>query len=260
MIKVAPNFCAGGIKMSSDAYFNAALAALAELRESQRAGICSAAELLVQAIIEDRRIFSFGASHSFILTEELVYRTGGLMLINPIYPQGMNLFVRPMTQTSRFERIPGLGAELLAGAPVEAGDVLLITSTSGRNAVVIDMAIAAREQGIKLIGITSLAYTQGVGSRHPSGQKLVDLCDIVLDNGAPYGDAVVEIEGFPQPVGPLSSLTGIAIVNALASEVVEQLVKRGVNPPVFMSANLDGGDEYNAKLLEVNRHRIFYMK
>lgn len=260
MTRAAPNICAGGIEMKSDAYFDNALAVLAELRESQRAGIGTAAEMLVTAIIEDRRIFSFGASHSFILTEELVYRTGGLMLINPIYPHGMNLFIRPMTQTSRFERIPGLGAELLAGAPIEAGDILLITSTSGRNAVVIDMAIAAREQGISVIGITSLAYTQGVGSRHPSGKKLVDLCDVVLDNGAPYGDATVDIPGFPQRVGPLSSLTGIAIVNALAVEVVAQLVERGVNPPVFMSANLDGGDEYNARLLEENRHRIFYME
>ena len=246
--------------MSADAYFASALAALTQVRDTQQAGICQAAEMLVDAIAQDRRLFSFGASHSFILTEELVYRTGGLMLINPIYPHGMNLFVRPMTQTSRLERVLGLGTELLAGAPVQADDVLLIASTSGRNAVVIDMAIAARERGIKVIGITSFAYTQGVGSRHPSGKKLADLCDILLDNGAPYGDAAVEIPGFPQRVGPLSSLTGIAIVNALAAEVVAKLVQRGITPPVFMSANLDGGDEYNARLLAENRHRIFYME
>ena len=134
------------------------------------------------------------------------------------YTRGMHLFVRPMTLTSRLERVPGLGAALLAGAPAQAGDVLIIAATSGRNAVVIDMALAARAQGLLVIGITALAYTQGVSSRHPSGKKLVDLCDIVIDNGAPYGDAVVEIPGFPQKVGPLSSLTGIAIVNALVAE------------------------------------------
>jgi len=246
--------------MSAQAYFDEAIRALQAVAVSQQKSITRAAELLVDAVVNDRRIFSFGASHSFILTEELVYRTGGLMLVNPIYPHGMNLFVRPMTQTSKLERVLGLGAELLHSSPAQAGDVLLITSTSGRNAVVIDMALAAREQGITVIGITALAYTQGVGSRHPSGKKLADLCDVLIDNGAPYGDAAVAIHGFPQKVGPLSSLTGIAIVNAMVAEVVEQLVARNVTPPVFMSANLDGGDEYNARLLAENKHRIFYME
>src|SRR3972149_7316896 len=100
--------------------------------------------MLAEAIARGSSIFSFGASHSFMLTEEMVYRTGGLMLVNPIYPHGMNLFVRPMTATSRWERIPGLGAEILAGSPAKKNDVLIIASTSGRNHVVIDLAIAAR--------------------------------------------------------------------------------------------------------------------
>lgn len=245
--------------MSAEAYFQAAGEALARVAESQREPIGRAASLLVETILADRSLFSFGATHSFILTEELVYRTGGLMLVNPIYPHGMNLAVRPMTQTSRFERIPGLGAELLAGAPAGAGDVLILASTSGRNAVVIDMALAARERGIRTVGITALAYTQGVSSRHPSGFKLADLCEIVIDNGAPYGDAAVAIPGFPQKVGPLSSLTGVAIVNALAAETVARLVAAKVVPPVFMSANLDGGDAHNAVQLKANAHRIHYM-
>jgi uncharacterized phosphosugar-binding protein len=182
------------------------------------------------------------------------------MLVNPIYPHGMNLFVRPMTLTSQLERVLGLGATLLSGSPVQAGDALIIASTSGRNAVAIDMAIAAKERGMGVIGITALAYTKGVTSRHPSGKKLVDLCDVVIDNCAPYGDAAVEVEGFPQKVGPLSSVTGCAIVNALVAEVVARLVQRGITPPVYMSANLDGGDEFNARLLAENKHRIHYLE
>lgn len=245
--------------MSAERYFEQALEALRRVAASEKEHIVHAAGMLADAVIQDHSIFSFGASHSFILTEELVYRTGGLMLVNPIYPHGMNLSVRPMTLTSRLERVVGLGAELLAASPAKEKDVLLIASTSGRNAVVIDMAIAARSRGIRTIAITSCAYTQGVGSRHPSGKKLADLCDLVIDNGAPYGDACVEVQGFPQKVGPLSSLTGIAIVNAIAAEVVSQLVAHGVTPPVFLSANLDGGDEHNARLLAANRHRIHYM-
>jgi uncharacterized phosphosugar-binding protein len=245
--------------MSAERYFEKAIETLQSVAESQQDNIARAARMLVDAVVGGGSIFSFGASHSFMLTEELVYRTGGLMLVNPIYPHGMNLFVRPVTATSRLERVVGLGAELLSSSEAKAGDVLILASTSGRNAVVIDMAIAAREKGIGTIGITSLAYTRGVGSRHPSGKKLVDLCDVVIDNGAPLGDAAVEIPGFAQKVGPLSSVAGCAIVNALVVEVVGRLVKQGIEPPVFMSANLDGGDEYNARLLAENRERIHYL-
>lgn len=246
--------------MSATVYFEKAIETLRKVIDSEREHISEAADMLTEAITGGASIFSFGASHSFMMTEEMVYRTGGLMLVNPIYPHGMNLFVRPITATSRLERVPGLGAEMLAASPAKEGDVLIITSTSGRNAVVIDMAIAARERGIKTIGITSLEYTKSVGSRHPSGKKLADLCDVVIDNGAPAGDAAVEIPGFPQKVGPLSSVTGCAIVNALVAEVVDKLVGKGGSPPVFMSANLDGGDEYNARLLSENKHRIHYME
>ena len=245
--------------MSYKAYLQTAVDAIRRVAETQDGAIDAATDLLVEAIDSGRSIFSFGASHSFMTTEELVYRTGGLMIVNPIYPHGMNLFVRPMTATSRMERVVGLGSEMLASSPACEGDVLLLTSTSGRNAVVIDMALEARKRKIKTIGITSLAYTGGVGSRHPSGKKLADLCDVVIDNCAPLGDAAVEIPGFPQKVGPLSSVTGCSIVNSLVVEVVARLVERGAEPPVFMSANLDGGDEWNARLLKANRERIHYM-
>ena len=222
-------------------------------------GIDRAAVLLADAIQAGQSLFAFGASHSFMLAEEMVYRTGGLMLVNPIYPHGMNLSVTPLPLTSKLERIVGLGTELLAHSPAKAGDVLILASTSGRNAVTIDMALLARERNIKTIGITSLAYTHGVGSRHPSGKKLAELCDLVIDNGAPYGDAAVEIPGFAHKVGPLSSVTGCAIVNALACETVRQLVERGVTPPVFVSANTDPGDAHNARLLAENRARIHYL-
>jgi uncharacterized phosphosugar-binding protein len=245
--------------MPAQSYFEKAIAALQTVLETQRDAISQAADLLTEAITTDRCIFSFGASHSFILTEEMVYRTGGLMLVNPIYPHGMNLSVRPLTLTSQIERIAGLGARVIETSPAKAGDVLILASTSGRNAVVIDMALAARELGIKTVGITSAAYSAGVNSRHPSGMKLSELCDILIDNGAPYGDAAVDIEGFKQRTGPLSTVTGCAIVNAIVVEVVESLVLKGIVPPVYMSANLDGGEAHNEPLLAENRHRIFYL-
>jgi len=245
--------------MSARTYLETASQTLVHLAETEQPQIAAAANLLADTIVAGGSLFAFGASHSFLVAAELVYRTGGLMLFNPIYPHGMNLGVRPLTMTSRLERVPGLGRELFNASPAKAGDVLLVASTSGRNAVVIDLALAARERGVKLIGITARAYSDGVASRHPSGQKLADLCDLVLDNGAPYGDAAVAVAGFRQKIGPLSSVTGCALANALVAETVAVLVARGVTPPVFMSANLDGGDEFNARLLEENKDRIHYL-
>lgn len=232
---------------------------VAALQRLDRAQIAAGARRIADTILTGHSLFSFGASHSFMVTEELVYRAGGLMLVNPIYPHGMHLGVRPLTMTSQLERLPGLGRELLNGSPARAGDLLLITSNSGRNAVAIDMALHARETGITTIGITSLAYRNQGSSRHATGQKLCDLCDLVIDNGVPYGDAVVDIPGHPQKVGPLSSLTGLAIANALVVETVNQLVERGIEPPVFCSANVDGGEAFNARLLEKHKHRIHYL-
>lgn len=245
--------------MSANDYLQQAIAALGRVADTQADQIGKAAEAFADAVENDNGIFAFGASHSFILAEEMVYRTGGLMLVNPIYPHGMNLFVRPLTATSQWERILGLGKAVLESAPIKAGDVLVIASTSGRNAVALDMAIAAKEQGIKTIGITSVEYSANVTSRHPSGKKLLDLCDIIIDNCAPHGDAAVSVPGFEQKVGPLSTVTGSAIVNSIVAETVKLLVERGIEPPVFISANLDHGDDYNARKLAENKHRIHYM-
>jgi len=246
--------------MKGESYFDAAIAALTQVRETQAAPIRQAAQLMTEAIVAGQSLFSFGASHSFITTEELVYRTGGLMLINPIYPHGMNLFVRPMTATSAAERVVWSCGRMLGASRAKPGDGLVLTTSPGSNAGTIELALTARRKGIRVIGLTAMAYTSGVTSRHPSGKKLADLCDVLIDNCVPYGDAAVAVEGLAQKVGPLSTVTGCAIVNELVVSVVRNLVARGVEPPVFVSANVDGGDERNARLLAENRHRIHYME
>ncbi len=242
----------------AESYLAGAEEALRKVRADLH-NIRQAAAIISEAIQKGQAIFSFGASHSFIMTEELVYRSGGLMLVNPIQPYGMNLAVRPMTLTSQLERLPDFGKVLLENSPVKAQDVVILTSTSGRNAVIIDMALAAREKGAKVIALTSLEYSSQVTSRHPSKCKLNDLAEVIIDNGAPYGDAVGEINGFKQKVGPVSTVGGCAALNAMIAETVQSLVNDGYTPPVFMSANLDGGDEFNARMLSENAERIYYM-
>jgi len=245
--------------MPSQTYFTEAITALQRVANTQQKNISAAAEMLAETIAEGRNIFSFGATHSFILTEEMVYRAGGLALVNPIYPHGMNMFVRPLTATSQTERTLGWGKTLLNISPIKEGDALLIASVSGRNAVVIDMALDARERNIKTIGICSLAYNK-IASRHPSGKRLCELCDVVLDNCVSLGDATVSVKGMKHKIAPISSITGCALVNAVLVEVAEKLVERGIEPPFFQSGNVDGSDAHNERVIKQNRQRIFYME
>jgi uncharacterized phosphosugar-binding protein len=218
------------------------------------------AQVLAEAVMQGRRIFAFGCTHSSIPIQDLVYRAGGLMLINPIFGPGIaSLDVFPATLSSAIERLQGYAQVLLDNNPIGAGDVLILVSVSGRNAVPVEMAKLARERGIKVIGVTSRAYTGAFPSRHPSGKKMYEFADVVLDNKVDAGDALLQAEGVPQKFCPASGVTSTALLQALVAATVGELLERGMTPPIFLAANVDGGAEYNAKLLAQYRDRIFYV-
>jgi uncharacterized phosphosugar-binding protein len=148
---------------------------------------------------------------------------------------------------------------LIDNTPLKAGDVLIVVSVSGRNAVPIEMAQLAQERGVKVIGLTSRAYTESVCPRHPSGKKMYEFADVVLDNKVDKRDAVLETEGMPQKFSPASGVTSIAILQGLVAATIQELLRRGITPPVFLAANVDGGKEYNARLLEKYKDHIFYL-
>ncbi len=240
-------------------YFSEVKKILSEVEETQVENIERAANLIAERVLKGNNIFIFGASHSAMMAEELVYRAGGFMLINPIFAPGLSLSERPVTKTSKLERLEGFAKIIIESSPIKEGDVLIIASVSGRNAVPIEMALEAKQKGISVIALTSLNYSKNVGSRHGSGKKVYEIADIVLDNCCPKGDAVLQIGDFPQKVAPASTIAGVYILNAMVARVVEILAERGLEPPVFMSGNLDGGDEYNNRKLQEYKDRIFYM-
>lgn len=240
-------------------YFETVIQLLQEVRETQHDAIEQAAQAIADAIEADHLIYAFGATHAGILAQELFYRAGGLVPINPILPPGLTTDVRPSTLTSRLERMPGFAAQILAELPIEDGDVVIIHSVSGRNAVAIEMAQGARERGAFVIALTSLQYSKAVEPRAPGMPRLFEAADLVLDNHAPVGDAAVKLPGLPQKVGPTSTVTGAAILNAIVVRVSELLMQRTGDPPVFMSANLDGGDEHNKRWLEHYKGRLLYL-
>jgi uncharacterized phosphosugar-binding protein len=241
-------------------YLEGIKALLDRMAAEEMKALDEAAGLMADAIVAGHAIFAFGCTHSSLPIQDLVYRAGGLMLINPIYGPGIaSLDVRPATLSSAIERLEGYAQALLDTHPIKAGDVLILVSVSGRNAVPVELAMLARQRGIKVIGVTSRAYTGAFASRHPSGKKMYEFADVVLDNKADPGDASLEAEGVPQKFCPVSGVTSTAILQALVAATVEALLQRGVEPPIFLAANVDGSEEYNARMIAANRDRIFYL-
>lgn len=230
-----------------------------EVVSSQERKIDQAASLISEAIANGNSIFAFGASHAGMLSMELFYRTGGLVNINPIFAADLMSNIRPATLTSDIERLEGYGNLILRNTAIREGDVLILHSVSGRNAVTIDMGLEAKKLGVKVIVITNLEYTSKVTSRHSSQLKLKDVGDIVIDNCGEFEDSSQKIEGVEQKMGPTSTIIGAFIVNGISLKVAEKLVDKGLEVPVFHSANIDGGDKHNKELMEKYKNNIFYM-
>lgn len=245
--------------MKSKEYIAGVLACIEKAYETQTDRITDAAKLIADATEAKNNVWIFGCSHAGIIAEEAFYRSGGMVTINPIMFPGFMLNTRPVTMTSKLERLPGLAKIIAEENNLRRGDVLLIHSVSGRNTVPVELAAEAAALGVRTIALTNLDYSRSVSSRAPSGKRLFEVCDIVIDNCGCVSDASVEIPGLPEKIGPTSTTVGAAIVNALIIDAVEMLVERGVVPPVFMSANIDGGTEHNAKILEEYKNNIFYM-
>ena len=240
-------------------YLDLVIELLKEVRETQREVIEQAAHVVADCILADHLVYVFGASHAGILAQELFYRAGGLVPVNPLLPPGLVTDVRPITLTSRLERLPGFGSQIIAESPVERGDVMIVHSVSGRNAVAVEIAQGARERGATVIAVTSLNYSRSVQPRQPGMSRLFEVADLVLDNRAPVGDALVELAGLGQRAGPSSTVTGAAMLNAVMVKAAEIIFKRSGNAPVFLSANIDGGDEHNQRWLEHYRGRLTYL-
>ena len=245
--------------MLAQSYINTCLTVLQRLQDEQMDKIEEAARMIADAIAEGHSFFAFGCTHSNLPVQEVFYRAGGLMLVNPIFPPGLSLDARPPTMTSQMEQMEGYGRLIFRNVPAKEGDVLVLISTSGRNAVPIEVAMEAKKRGLTVIAITALEYSRSLTSRHSSGKKVYELADLVLDNYSPRGDAVLELEGLPQKTGSTSGVVASVMMHAIISQVVENLMAKGFAPPIYMSGNLDGGAEHNEHMLKAYKDRIFYM-
>ncbi len=227
----------------TESYINTVTGLLGRLLETQSGAIDEAAKAVADSLEKGGTLFAFGTGHSHMLAEELFYRAGGLVKVHPILDAPLMLHVGA-SRSSEVERIPGYAATLVGfGADPGERDVMIIFSNSGRNAVPVDMALIMKERGVKTIAVTNLNHSRASSSRHPSGKRLFEICDIVIDNGGCVGDASINAEGYV--CGPTSTVIGAAIVQCIACGATGELAARGVKPEVFCSSNVDGGDEIN---------------
>lgn len=214
-----------------------------------------AAELVADAIERDELVHVIGpGGHSNMAVEEVLWRAGGLAPINAILDPGTNV-IHGAKRSNIIERCPGYGIRVLDAYGINRpGEVLIIVNAYGINSMTIDVAVEAKKRGLKTIAITSDSFAkivpQGAPSRHPSGKNLYENVDIYINNHLPVGDACISIEGMEQKMGPMSTFCNCFAIDCLMMKAAEKLIAKGITPPVWMSANMPGGDDANKALEE----------
>lgn len=240
-------------------FFDAAIGLLERVREEEAGRIAEAGALVAGAVAAGNRLFAFGAGHSSLPAQDVVYRAGGLALMNFLaVPGTAGIDVMPATLGSALERVDGLAGAVLDSSPASDGDVLVIISLSGRNSLPVEMAMNARAIGLRVIGVTSVAYATGTKSRHVSGTFLKDHCDVVLDTKIAVGDAELTLDGIDAPFAPASTVVTCAVMQAVMAAAAEGLAARGIEPPLLRSGNVDGGHEWNGRVMQEYGDRIFF--
>lgn len=238
-------------------YFEAIHELQQRVIESQRDVLTMVAADMAATVRGGGRILMFGTGHSHLLIEECFYRAGGLPAVTPIFDPALMLH-EDAAHSGVLERSAGLAEPLLARYRPQPGEMLFIISNSGVNQMPVEMAVAARRQGLKVVALLSRAYAARAPLA-PIGVRLEEVSDYVIDNGGEPGDGLVAVDGSRWRVGPSSTVIGALILNGLVTETVLRLAADGAGDlPVFASLNMPGAAEHNDRLLEkwrpVNPH------
>jgi uncharacterized phosphosugar-binding protein len=219
--------------------------------ERQLPLIQQAAELFSKTILAGRMVHVFGSGHSRIMVEEMWPRYGSFPGFNPIVELSLsfhNLVVgaNGQRQAMFLENVSGLASRILRNFDLSPQESALVISSSGCNIVPIEIAEEFRRRGVSVVAIISREHSEASASRRPDGKKLQDFADLVLDTGAPVGDAMVKIDGLETPVAPGSTVGGCLLVNAIKAEVAARLTAAGNPPKVLTAAAIVGTDQATA--------------
>jgi uncharacterized phosphosugar-binding protein len=230
-------------------------ALLRRISRSNASSLARAGDALYATVVGDGLVHVTGAGHGLVLVLEAFYRAGGLACVNPIWDPSM-LPLNGGRASTAAERRVGSGSALLAGAGVTAGDCLVVSSQSGINPVPVELAAHGRELGATVIAITSVAHGRSVASRDPSGRRLPDVADVVIDTCTPVGDAGFVVAPSAVPVAPLSTIATCHVWNLLLVAIAARARSEGLELPIWRSSNVPGGDAWIDELMGRYAERI----
>jgi len=234
-----------------------------KVENTEQDSILLAASKMADAIADDRLIYIFGGGgHTTLVMQELFWRAGGLANLCPM----IDFAIHPVTPAYMYlahERMHGIGNATVDYYGVSKGDLVLVFHSYGFNAPTIDCAMETQRREAEVVGISSLDWNKNIPKdfpiRHNSGNHLSDVSNIFINNYVPYGDTVINIENFDKPITGVSSIVDFYIAHRLEIECIKECVKRGIEPPVWSSANVPGGDAANQELREKYNSRVKFL-
>ncbi|MHB1685319.1 MAG: sugar isomerase domain-containing protein [Bacilli bacterium] len=242
--------------LSVESYVTVVSKAIDQVQHTQLDVIHEAAELLTEKIANGGVIHVFGTGHSQAFAMELANRAGGLVPFHAISIDHLRTSGQWNVDDPELERNNELAFSLLNLYDLRPSDAAILVSNSGRNGSIIETCLEFHRRGIPVVAVTSMDHTTRVTARHPSGKRLFELADLVIDNCAPLGDAVLEDDRMDSKICAISSVTGAVIAQCLTAEIARRLLERHRSVPILMSANIDGADERNKALQREYEGRI----
>lgn len=230
------------------------------IHQHEKERILKCARVIADQVEQDKLVYIWGpGGHSNLSAMEIFFQAGGLMHVSAILNQD-TMLSNGALKSMHVERLPGYGKVVIEDYGIGEGDLLIVVNAYGINSATIDAALTAKERGATVIGICSHKHANQTPAdhvaRHPSKKNLQDVVDYTVDCKVKVGDAVLEIPGFEQKVGPLSTFANAYALNCIVVEAINMMVQDGVNPPVWRSGNCPGGDEWNDQFLARFRNRV----
>lgn len=235
-------------------YYEKITAHFDQMIGTQKESIQTAAQWVAETLIHDRLIHTFGTGHSHMVGLELFVRAGGLANVNAML-DSVVMTAEGARRSAEIERIEGISDIIWDQHKIDANDIIIVISNSGRNAMPIEIAMRAKQEGLKVIGITSMIQTLNYPSRHSSGKKLYEIADLILNNYVPSGDGILRIDG--NLTGAVSTISGLMLVHTITTEGMKIAANQGVKLPIYFSQNIDGFS--NEELYKLYEGRIKHL-
>lgn len=236
-----------------EVFTNSIISLLKELEEKEIQNIDKASQIMFEAMKNDKIVHIFATGHSHMFAEEMFYRAGGLVQINPILEPFL-MQHEGAVRSTQFERLSGIAKLIYNSLDIKEGEPMIIVSNSGINSVPVEMAEIAKENNHPVIIVTSATVSKDLKSRTLNNKKLYEIGDVVIDNHSPYGDGVVNTK-YGQ-IGSTSTILNSYIAQMLVLKIVKKYDKEGLVPPIYQSANTPGGDEHNKYLYDKFKSRV----